>query len=163
MAWFKKTRPVSTENSLVNKIYGENKQNSNDSDTSAARMKVMNAISAVIENRRAAHRGARTFIVFAIIVYFGWAFIIHSGLNYSVIFLLAGAFTLANAGVAALHYRVNHGLYGTNEYEAREIIRFIIDHTDNIDFSQGLSARDMDLSSDVEKLGLADWEVNSNE
>jgi hypothetical protein len=37
----------------------------------------------------------------------------------------------------ALEYRIRHGLYGTNEYEAREILNFILSNVDKDDFTTG--------------------------
>jgi hypothetical protein len=34
-----------------------------------------------------------------------------------------------------LDYRVRRGYYGATEYESREIIQFIVDHADDIDYT----------------------------
>jgi FtsH-binding integral membrane protein len=64
-----------------------------------------------------------------------------------LVILLIAAIVALNSSTLALDYRVSHGLFGTNEYEAREIVRFVLKNAGDSDFSGGLGARDLDLSA----------------
>jgi len=75
----------------------------------------------------------------------------------AVIILLTIAILLLNASTLALDYRVSHGLFGTNEYEAREIVRFVLRNSSNNDFSGGLGARQLDLSASAQAELAAIW------
>jgi MFS family permease len=79
-------------------------------------------------------------------VLFGWL-MGHRGSVWPVVFLGA-ALLLLNAGMIVSRYRWEHGLYGTSEYEAREIVRFILENADDIDFSDGLGAKNIPLDSE---------------
>jgi len=58
-----------------------------------------------------------------------------SNMMLSVLFL--GEVVLVGADIA-FTYRVRHGLFGTTEYEARQIIRFVMENSDKYDFSGGI-------------------------
>jgi hypothetical protein len=62
--------------------------------------------------------------------------------------ILGSALIILNAGMIASRYRWEHGLFGTSEYEAREIVRFVLDNADDIDFSGGLGAREISIDSE---------------
>ena len=51
------------------------------------------------------------------------------------------------------NYRITKGYYGTNEQEAREIIRFIIKNSDDIDFTGG-GPKDLIPGQDIESFVL---------
>lgn len=49
-------------------------------------------------------------------------------------------------------YRVRNGFYGSNEYEAREIIKFIISNSKNIDFTDGGKAKKIISEADLREI-----------
>ncbi|HEX4496490.1 MAG TPA: hypothetical protein VIE43_12535 [Thermoanaerobaculia bacterium] len=62
---------------------------------------------------------------------------------------LFGFIALAAVGVLvaahlALRYRIRLGLFGTNEYEARQVLHFVLDNADKHDFSGGLGVEDLE-------------------
>jgi FtsH-binding integral membrane protein len=63
-----------------------------------------------------------------------------------LVIMLIAAIVILNASTLALDYRVSHGLFGTNEHEAREIVRYVLKNAGDSDFSGGLGARELDLS-----------------
>jgi hypothetical protein len=75
----------------------------------------------------------------------------------ALLVLLIAAITVLNGSTLALDYRVSHGLFGTNEQEAREIVRFVLKNAADSDFSGGLGARDLDLSAGTETALAAVW------
>lgn len=58
-------------------------------------------------------------------------------LNSSIILFLSVCLALVHVNQKILEYRVSKGLYGRTEYEAREIINYILSHSDKSDFSDG--------------------------
>lgn len=46
-----------------------------------------------------------------------------------------------------LKYRVTHGFYGSNAAEARDLVQFIIEHGDDLDFTDGNGLRRPSLVS----------------
>ena len=51
--------------------------------------------------------------------------------------LCAAAITLLWSDHFILAYRIKRGYYGTNQHEAKELLRFLIKHADKTDFSDG--------------------------
>ena len=77
------------------------------------------------------------FVIYVLICY-------RSGIEISLTVLSFFALMIGAiyANQRVLQYRIAHGLYGANEYEAREIIGFILSHSDKSNFtdSQGKKA-----------------------
>jgi hypothetical protein len=48
-------------------------------------------------------------------------------------------------------------LFGTNEYEARQIIHFVLDNADDIDFSGGLGGSRLELDEKTQEILNAAW------
>lgn len=100
------------------------------------------AISVIFYKKTAASdvRVRILLIVSAVAFYFLSTFGPSSGLAASpLLFLLTplGLLALLEIRAANLRYRILHGLFGTNEYEARELINFILHNSDKIDFTDG--------------------------
>jgi hypothetical protein len=55
----------------------------------------------------------------------------------NTIFIPLGLCFLLLIKDAVLHYRVTHGLFGTNAYEARMMIDFLLENADKTDFTDG--------------------------
>lgn len=58
-------------------------------------------------------------------------------LNYWLVFFLIFMFSMLTLNQKVLEYRIANGLYGENEYEAREIIGYIENHSNSDDFHSG--------------------------
>jgi hypothetical protein len=105
------------------------------------------AIDAVAHQIHGNRTGASIVLIAALFVVLllnlRWPHVAPEGL----LILLIAAIVVLNASTLALDYRVSHGLFGTNEYEAREIVRFVLKNAGDTDFSGGLGARDLDLSA----------------
>lgn len=71
--------------------------------------------------------------------------------------LLVGAAVLLQIGDAATGYRLNKGLYGTNEYEARQIILFVLSRTEDADLSGGLGAADIQIDDVTQTILCEAW------
>jgi len=78
-------------------------------------------------------------------IYLGLSFLVAillpvSGLmviNYWLVSFLLFMFSMLTLNQKVLEYRIANGLYGENEYEAREIISYIENHSDSDDFHSG--------------------------
>lgn len=77
------------------------------------------------------------YIGVALVVVLGSSLIGISELNYWLVSLLLIAFSLLNLNQKVLEYRISNGLYGQNQYEAREIIGYIENHSNPDDFHDG--------------------------
>ena len=124
----------------------------------AEQVKANTAIAALLNERRSALSVASVVLVLALGVYLAIGFFTGTPPSTVIISLLAAAVVLINAAAISLNYRVSHGLYGTNEYEAREIIQFVLAHAEEIDLSGGLGATDWDLSPETERILASLWE-----
>ncbi len=120
--------------------------------------KTATVIRAILNEHNFTYRFVTITIILTLIAYTGIAYFAQIELSNVVIFILCIAIVLINVWSLAFHYRISHGLYGTNEYEAREIIQFILNYTDDRDFTDGLGARPLDLSPETEKEIAAVWE-----
>lgn len=70
-------------------------------------------------------------------------------------FLLAAALFLQGSAVSLI-YRVNHGLLGTTEYEARQLIAFALTHANDIDLT-GLGISEINLDSATARALASAW------
>lgn len=125
-------------------------------------LKATTAIGAVIEDRRSRQLAASLVLLGAILVYLFLTVYWGIQVGTLVIVILVGGIVLLNVGSISLNYRVANGLYGTNEYEAREIIRFVLENADDIDFSGGLGARDLDLCAEEKRAATEAWDGASS-
>lgn len=72
-------------------------------------------------------------------------------------FALAAAAILLESSFVAFLWRLKRGLYGTTEYEARQVVRFILANAEDIDFSGGLGTRDMAVNDESLVLAERSW------
>jgi len=79
--------------------------------------------------------------------------------RYEMHFAIAGGIFIAALQCRLLitRYRVAVGLFGTNRYEARLIVKHIISTSDDRDFTNGLGARELILDSDTNVLIAEAW------
>jgi hypothetical protein len=70
--------------------------------------------------------------------------------------IVAAAIVLQVADLA-MEYRLRRGLYGTNEYEARQLIRFILAHAEEEGISGGLGGLRVDVDEATEHQLESDW------
>lgn len=80
---------------------------------------------------------ARTFLFIAVagLLILTYAFDFAPMSN--AIYVPLGLYLLLLIKDAVLHYRVTHGLFGTNAYEARVMIDFLLENADKTDFTDG--------------------------
>ena len=71
---------------------------------------------------------------------------------FPVIFI--ATFILLNLESFLFDYRIRKGWYGTNETEAREIVKFILDNSDNIDFTDGGSTKSVINPEDIREIAI---------
>ena len=115
------------------------------------------AIAALV-HRKARQRQTASFVLLAALA--AYVFItpvLGLLLSRFVIAIGAGACLLLQSAEFSMSYRVRHGLYGTTEYEARQIIAFILNHADRSDLEGGLGAADIQLNAEAEELIQSNW------
>lgn len=76
-------------------------------------------------------------LILSIAVYIIISIISGNEINSYVILFLVICITLIHINQKIIEYRISNGLYGKNEYEAREMINYILSHSDKSDFSDG--------------------------
>jgi hypothetical protein len=67
----------------------------------------------------------------------------HLEIRPEVVLLILGLILALFINQKILEYRIRKGLYGTNEYEAREILGFILSHADKSNFSGGQGLKEI--------------------
>jgi hypothetical protein len=117
------------------------------------------AIAALANRKRNQKQIATMVILVSLAIYTIARLWSNLALSVVVIITLAGAALLLQLADAALGYRIHRGLYGTNEYEARQIIYFALSHAEKSDLSGGLGAADMQIDQATEKLVRDNWGV----
>ena len=117
------------------------------------------AITALAHRRTGQRRIATTTLWVSLAVYAISRLRLELPLSFAVIATLAGACLILQLADAALDYRIRHGLYGTNEYEARQIISFALNHAERTDLDGGLGATDIKIDAATERLIRENWGV----
>ena len=107
------------------------------------------AIGAVMAARRKATYAASITLLFSMVSYLAVVRRFHAPVDIVVMVVITVGIVAINASAMAFSYRVSHGLYGTTEYEVREIIRFVLSRCDDVDFSSGLGAREFDATDEI--------------
>lgn len=72
----------------------------------------------------------------------------------TLVFILA-LLVLRVIHIFMFEYRIRKGYYGRNEYEAREIIQFILDHSSDIDFTDSGKPKQIITEQDLEQIKLS--------
>ncbi|MCI5142119.1 MAG: hypothetical protein D3909_10455, partial [Candidatus Electrothrix sp. ATG1] len=71
------------------------------------------------------------------ILYILSCFVIGYDFDIDIFLFLSVCLALLHLNQKIIEYRVRKGLYGKNEYEAREMIAYILSYSDKSDFSDG--------------------------
>ena len=115
---------------------------------------------AAFARRKAKQRNFATIVLLlslvvhgVVVLFFKWE------PSLGVVTVLVGAGLLLQAGEAAMNYRIRHGLYGTNEYEARQMVIFLINNAESSDLAGGLGAGDLEIDSATEKILQYNWGI----
>ncbi|MEL6776500.1 MAG: hypothetical protein AAFO06_04525 [Cyanobacteria bacterium J06597_16] len=76
-------------------------------------------------------------------------------LRLSVLYILCSIFILFNLYGIVTKYRIIKGLFLSNEFEARELLKFIKDHSSDIDFTDGSGkSKPIIKQSDLEDIAI---------
>lgn len=103
--------------------------------------KSQSIVELMVDNKGKKVQKAYMVFTITLLAQLGFAYFTKSGINNWFMF-----FTLFLAGIIYLNqvildYRIKKGFYGTNDYEAREIIEFIFTNAEYSDFSSGGGAK----------------------
>jgi len=80
---------------------------------------------------------AYTFVAVAVFVHIGLSSLTSQPTSNGLLLFLAIFFALIHINQKILEFRIEKGFYGKNEYEAREMVSFLLNHSDKTDFSDG--------------------------
>ncbi len=117
------------------------------------------AITALARRKTGQRRAATIALLVSLAVYAVSRLQLELPLSFAVVATLVGACLMLQLADASLDYRIRHGLYGTNEYEARQIISFALNHAEGTDLGGGLGAADIQIDAATEKLIHENWGV----
>lgn len=81
------------------------------------------------------------FIGAAAIIHILYAKLGTQNISSGLLLFLSLCFALIHINQKILEFRIERGLYGKNEYEAREMISYLLNHSDKSDFSDGDSLK----------------------
>jgi hypothetical protein len=112
-----------------------------DNITATISKKSQSIVEMMVDNR--AKNAQKAYTVFAITLLGQFAFAYFSKIAtnfwFTLLVLILASATYLNQTI--LVYRIKKGLYGANDYEARELIEFIFQNVDYIDFNDGNSRK----------------------
>lgn len=80
---------------------------------------------------------AYTFVAVAVFVHIGLSSLTSQSTSNGLLLFLAIFFALIHINQKILEFRIEKGFYGKNEYEAREMVSFLLNHSSKTDFSDG--------------------------
>ncbi|WP_318506777.1 hypothetical protein [Photobacterium leiognathi] len=94
-------------------------------------------IGMLVGNKMKQDTKSYLFIIGALLLHVSFSLFGVVSLNYWLMSFLLFMFSGLTLNQKVLEYRIRNGFYGTNEYEAREIISFIDQNADDNDFGNG--------------------------
>jgi hypothetical protein len=95
---------------------------------------------------------AITFLVLALMIYCLLPYLFGYSINNMAVMIMSAGILLVTLKEQIVSYRVKKGIFGQNESEAREIIRFILNNSDNIDFADGRKSEKLISESEIKTL-----------
>ncbi len=90
---------------------------------------------AYLRHTKKRNAGPKLALIVAALLFFGVSIGIHDPSLQALSFFTAGTWILITLKEMAIEYRIGCGYFGTNQTEAREILRFIVDRSEDIDFN----------------------------
>lgn len=80
---------------------------------------------------------AYALVALAGVLHLAVAALTSKSINNGLLLFLAITFALIHLNQKILEFRIRKGFYGKNEYEAREMVSFLLNHSDKTDFTNG--------------------------
>lgn len=112
-------------------------------------------VGLMADHKSKQNTAAYVTIILAIAAYIGFSLAFGSEVSIAPVAVMVGLIFSIYLSQWALHYRIDHDLYGTNEAEARELIGFILRHADSSQFTGSDGSRVQllpDPKAEVERL-----------
>lgn len=117
---------------MLLRLFNANKNNKGAKEANAFNL----TIAEMLFTTKAKHSlYAYAFIATTAILHFTWAALTSQDINHGLLLFLAIAFALIHLNQKILEFRIGRGFYGKNEYEAREMVLFLMSHADKTDFT----------------------------
>jgi hypothetical protein len=107
-------------------------------------------VSLLMRQRTKANSIAYMLLSSAVVIYLVFSFVFGVEPKTGTILFIVFLMLSLNINWKVSDYRIKHGFYGTNEYEAREILNFITSHADKSSFTTGKGLKDV-LSAPMEE------------
>lgn len=86
---------------------------------------------------------AYIFLIASLLVYIALSQLLNLSVRTDLTLLVLGLLLALFVNQKVLEYRIKKGFYGTNEFEAREVLKFILEHADKSSFSDGQGLKDI--------------------
>lgn len=130
---------VSINSSMYKVIYELLKSiNENKNNDSENKKEIEYIIVNLLVNKKAKKESYSYLVLFTtLILYISIMFILSLTIKKVIIFILLGLILALYVKQKILEYRIKNGYYGTNQSEAREIISFILDNSDDFNNFNG--------------------------
>jgi hypothetical protein len=81
------------------------------------------------------------FLLISLLAHFAFAYLTNVNFNSWLVLLILLLMGALYSNQKILDYRIRKGYYGATEYEAMEIIQFILEHAEDIDFTDGTGTK----------------------
>lgn len=91
-------------------------------------------------------------LIASLLIYLLLPYLVKASINPLIIYILLSCAILVLTNQLVFDYRIRKGLYGRNQWEARQIISFILQNADNIDFTDGGSLKRIITVEDLEEI-----------
>lgn len=151
---------ASINSSIYKEIYELISNINQDIDNKSDR-KVEFTIVNILVKKEAKKESYSYFILFStLIFYISSMFILSIEISETVIFILLILILALFIKQKILEYRIKNGYYGTNQYEAREIIDFILENSDDFDNFNGYKRIFPEIENEEITNGITDLTGN---
>ncbi len=94
-------------------------------------------VGIMVGKRIKANTKAYMFLILSLIAHVALNFFLANSVNGYLILFLITMISLLGVNQKITEYRIRKNYFGSNEYEAREIVQFILDNVDKTDFTSG--------------------------
>jgi hypothetical protein len=122
------------------------------SDKNAPELEVkdITIVGMMLDKYSASDAKSYVCLLLSVVAYSIFVLLSKSTINYGVVLFVVVLAGILYTNRELLVYRIRKGYYGTTEEEARDIIEFILDHSDDTDFTDGSGIKKLMPDPEVE-------------
>jgi hypothetical protein len=98
-------------------------------------------VGVMVRRRIKSYTSSYLFLLTTLVAYILSTILVSTSLSNWFVLFIFSLIAALRINQKVLEYRIRKGYYGSNEYEAREIIDFVLAHADKTDFIDGTGAK----------------------